>query len=522
MNGQPNRIRSIFAALIWGSLLMASLLWIAGQTAEAAPSTSNWWDNNLNYRAQVVVTNDSYTRTNRPVEIAVNFTTLLNNAGETAAFDPQTIRVIEVDGTRSLLDSDVHFQFDQAADYNASTNASGTLVFILDGTTSPTTTRTFDLYFNPVGSAVGSVTMTPLITTTDNISDAGQLAFRIETPSAIYDYHKEGGGFSSLVDSQGNDWIGYDPIGTPYTYRGIPNLGFNKFFHPGYTGDSGSTSVILSSGPIKTVISSTGYPSWLPAYRFSVMWEIYPQSARLTVLEAADDYWFLYEGTPGGLMDANDFLRLSTGVSMTLDSDFTYDLPGDEWAYFADPTLNRSIFIINHTPDNLIDSYRSLNNNLGAADEMTVFGFGRNNLEDLLTGQTEFSIGLFDSVDVTTMTQIINDLNYPLTPTLSTVETNIPLTHSLEFIAADPDLQFNWVAPAGGCVASIVSSTTPYFDLGEGTTVAMGITTPYTVTNALSLGTAFYQVESSGCAGTAPLAESAEIGVFEFALEPGN
>ena len=42
-----------------------------------------------------------------------------------------------------------------------------------------------------------------------DILDEGQEAFVVETPAATYCYHKEGGGFSSLVDRDGRDWIGY-------------------------------------------------------------------------------------------------------------------------------------------------------------------------------------------------------------------------------------------------------------------------------------------------------------------------
>lgn len=518
------RLIRLMMPLFGGTLVLALLMAGAWQPAAAAPATANWWDEDFHYRIGITVPNDLYTRTHRPIELPVNFTTLFAATGGSQPLDPDSIRVVEVDGARAVLTSTTPFQFDPDPDYDAASNAAGILIFILEGTTAPATTRHFDLYFNEIGSGVGGITIPPQITTTDNISDAGQLSFRFETAAGDYYYHKEGGGFSSLVDNQGNDWIGYDPVGVPYTYRGIPNLGFNKFFHPGYTGDSGSTSVILSQGPLKTVISSTGFPSFAPSYRFSVMWEIYPESARMTVLEAADDYWFLYEGTPGGLLDSDDFLRLSTGLSTTLNSTFDMDIPGHEWVYFADPVVNRSLFAFHHTSDGLMDSYRPLLDSPGAADEMTVFGFGRDNIQfdDILTGSHSVSIGLIDSIDFQTIQTRLEDIHYPLTPTVGTVQTNIPLSHGVSFTAAGSDLSISWTPPAAGCVTSVTSSTVPYFEHGTGMLVAPAVTSPYIISDVLNNPTTYYQLESSGCSATAPLAESAEIGAFKFALVPGS
>jgi len=62
------------------------------------------------------------------------------------------------------------------------------------------------------------------------------------------------------------------------------------------------------------------------------------------------------------------------------------DIAGDEWLYFSDPGLQRSLFMAHHEPDTVKDSY------FNYSDSMTVFGFGRSNdpLEAQLTavGQT--------------------------------------------------------------------------------------------------------------------------------------
>lgn len=50
--------------------------------------------------------------------------------------------------------------------------------------------------------------------------------YKTETQAAVHFLEKEGAGFSSIVDSDGNDWIGFHPeSGTEAGggYRGFPN-----------------------------------------------------------------------------------------------------------------------------------------------------------------------------------------------------------------------------------------------------------------------------------------------------------
>ncbi|MDH7569153.1 MAG: hypothetical protein QHJ73_06160, partial [Armatimonadota bacterium] len=63
----------------------------------------------------------------------------------------------------------------------------------------------------------------------------GQPSFRVRTPSATYVFHRSGGGFASLIDRDGNDWISFRPGGgSDGKYRGIPNLIHPEGgFHPG-------------------------------------------------------------------------------------------------------------------------------------------------------------------------------------------------------------------------------------------------------------------------------------------------
>ena len=80
-------------------------------------------------------------------------------------------------------------------------------------------------------------------------TDEGIDCFKVVTDSATYYFDKAGAGFTSLVDTEGNDWIDFHPEGTAGVpngqsgwYRGIPNMGLSVFGHPGYTGATSTTA----------------------------------------------------------------------------------------------------------------------------------------------------------------------------------------------------------------------------------------------------------------------------------------
>ena len=373
---------------------------------------SNWWDNSWTYRYPVTVGAGGFTRTDKPVEVAVNFTHLMATLGDTGTFDPNSIRVIEVGVNKSILDTAVPFQFDPASSYDAATNANGTVTFLMPGATAQDATRYFHIYFDTTTAAHPPVTVTPRITLTDNVMDEGQSSYRIETPTGTYFYQKTAGGFSSWLDTDGNDWISYNTApGAAGEFRGIPNMVFPEgHFHPGATNH---TTVLESAGPLKAVFRSTTNDNL-----WETVWEVFPGYARMTVVDADHDYWFLYEGTPGGHLDMNDDLVVRPSGSVTpVSQSWTGDLAGDEWVYFVDPALNRSLFLANHEDDTAVDSYAPLNN------AMTVFGFGRDGISPLLsTTPAQFTIGLTDQTDFDTTARTISDAYQPLVVTVSSAQ----------------------------------------------------------------------------------------------------
>jgi len=240
-------------------------------------------------------------------------------------------------------------------------------------------------------------------------SDGGVSCFKIETDNATYYYDKAGGGFTSLLDADGTDWISWQSGGgSAGEYRGIPNTGE---LHPGYTGGTSTTSNALDTWLSTVTINTTrnGY---------GARWEFFPTYAKMTLHTVAGGttYWMLYEGTPGGAVDGSDRLYLSNGDDYSANDDHpwlgTYlDIAntsgaatGSEWVFFAASEKNRSLFLA-HDDDGLEDDYWQME------DNMTVFGFGRRNygVQSFMTMENAvLVIGFVDSKSYDTVKAAID------------------------------------------------------------------------------------------------------------------
>ena len=98
-------------------------------------------------------------------------------------------------------------------------------------------------------------TWRPRIRVRDRVYDEGGECIEVRTAAGQWLFHKRGGGFSSLVDKDGNDWIGYHPRGGPDgEYRGIPNLVHPEgYFHPG---GNKCVSALAVLGPLRAAIDT--------------------------------------------------------------------------------------------------------------------------------------------------------------------------------------------------------------------------------------------------------------------------
>ncbi len=214
--------------------------------------------------------------------------------------------------------------------------------------------------------------------------------FRIETPTATYVYGKKGAGFASILDNDGRDWISYSPDGQAKgEYRGLPKCGQpSKLFHCGYgfgqyKTDNPFSSRIATREPDHIRIESETRDG-----KSACVWDFYPDHATLTLLRIGiPTYWFLYEGTPGGKLDAkDDFVIRPDGTKTALTGPWSQVVP---WVCFGAIESPAGLLLMNHQdPEpNEIDSYVSWpfeRTKDGSFQDMTVFGFGRKGFKELV------------------------------------------------------------------------------------------------------------------------------------------
>lgn len=106
-----------------------------------------WWNSSWHYRVKLEINATSYNRLDWPIEKELNFTKLLEESGNLGTFDINSTRVIEYDFQGNFLD-EVKSQFDINDDFNATNNAIGTLVFLMNGSTPANQKRLYYVYFD--------------------------------------------------------------------------------------------------------------------------------------------------------------------------------------------------------------------------------------------------------------------------------------------------------------------------------------------------------------------------------------
>jgi len=386
--------------------------------SEKKEGQSDWWNTDWEFRIRITVNAAGYERQEKPAGMTLDFDALLSELGVTGLVNIDSLRVLEVDSSGGIIENDVPFQYD----HDPGSSDKGILTILLTGITAADSERYYYLYFDLQGTGYfPPPDVSDRITVADNVTDEQNLSVMVATEIGTYYYDKEGGGFSSLDDNQGKDWINYSSASEAAgEFRGIPNLvppAHGGYFHPGH---SSVTTEIISQGPIKTnILSTTNDDKW------QVLWEIFPRYAKLSVLKVPDNsnYWFLYEGTPGGSLDTGKDYVVRSNETQTLTSEsWEEDLQNEEWVYFAegDPAVNRSLFLAHHKDDSNKESYRPM------SELMTVFGFARI-LSDSSNGYftesgQQFTIGLVDDEDVTVLRSAIRSAYRDLAITLASPE----------------------------------------------------------------------------------------------------
>jgi hypothetical protein len=176
----------------------------------------------------------------------------------------------------------------------------------------------------------------------DEIFYKGSTHYKVSTSNAIYYLEKSSGGFSSILDLTGRDWIQYHSSGNTSfpesagsDFRGLPNMIYasrydNGAGHPGF--NAVDFSEVIDKNQIRFT-SKSGNFIW--KYTF------FPSHAKLEIEDAPADqnYWFLYEGPVGGSF--NPFTKywgsnigMHTGIPNFLKGETIEDTW--QWVYFGD------------------------------------------------------------------------------------------------------------------------------------------------------------------------------------------
>ncbi|WP_339721313.1 hypothetical protein [uncultured Paraglaciecola sp.] len=238
-------------------------------------------------------------------------------------------------------------------------------------------------------------------------SAGGVSAYVIKISNATFYLEKEGGGLSSMLDSEGVDWIGFNDTkgsGWKGEYRGFPNAIHKQdgnYFHAMNSGtDNSSAYVSIETGQHVQIMFTSGNGKW------QGQWDFYPDRCDFTMTKISQDYhyWVQYEGVPGGEMDDGDFWYASVDdKAHPIKESFIGDLPAPEWFAFGDNKTSRMIYLLHHQDDNYPDNYVS-------RPYMTVLGFGRSDKNKYLNTTETFSIGFVESSDYQEVEQAIKKI----------------------------------------------------------------------------------------------------------------
>ncbi len=315
-----------------------------------------------------------------------------------------SLRLVELSSAGTVVDADVPFQFDAAlADPTA-----GELVWQVRGLTAADGVRTYRLHWRGDGQPVSPHVGPLLVRTNDEQDHRGKKGIEITTPTATWTYHTEGGGFCSLLDRDGADWVGHWPAGgSAGQYRGFPNLG--EAFHPGLPeADDGtpSRSTLVAWGPVRTVIESETIDG-----RFRCRWTILPTHATQHLLVAKAPYWWLYEGTPGGRLDQDRDVHVLGDGSVRRNSERWDGKVPNGWLYFRSQRNGRCLVLAKHQEDDAPDQYWPMDH------QMTVFGFGRRRDDQtryLTAAPAAFSVGFVEGGDHAEIAQRVAGWRRPM------------------------------------------------------------------------------------------------------------
>jgi hypothetical protein len=234
--------------------------------------------------------------------------------------------------------------------------------------------------------------------TCSDVEHAGLAHFRITTPAATYYFEKSGAGLSRMIDTDGNDWLSFDPrpgTGADGEYRGFPNAVHQQagnYFHPrNQATDPSEVRIVHQTADRLTILAEAGNGLWASRFDFLETHCVFTMSK----MPPDKKYWVLYEGTPGGQFDASDWWMTSAiATRQPMSQNHDGDIPSPEWIAFGDEKQQRALFLLHYDDDTHPDRFYAMQS------KMTVFGFGRMGTNKFLEspGQS-VSIGFLETTD---------------------------------------------------------------------------------------------------------------------------
>jgi len=238
--------RIVLFAIIAAIALLSSAIMVN------APTDPYWLDTSWHFRINITINNTDNPRDFWPIELPINFTHLVYQNGKNGTFDSASIRVVETNSSGGIL-RNMTYQFENDSGFDAASNAAGTLIFVLNGTTAANETRRFQTYFDILENGAKS----PVSFTTDlnyswdgeeaEVNNSIKFRWRIDTLmdenlSGIYDVHAWDGGADNVITNS---------TGMPIEYvqysNGTDNFSFDF-----------RNNATFIAGPLRLVIEQTG------------------------------------------------------------------------------------------------------------------------------------------------------------------------------------------------------------------------------------------------------------------------
>jgi len=207
-----------------------------------ALAADEWWNDTWHYRVMLEVNSTDYHTDDWPIEHPVNFTNLLDGLEVNKTFDENSTRVFEYDSPGKIL-YEVNSQFEKDVEFNTSTNAKGTVIFIMNGSTPSNTIRRYYIYFDildngPKGAVNYSSNLTSLWSQGEaHVNNSIYNFFidtnRVENTSGLYKVIKPyPGGYTTIfsVDETNKtvEYVQYSNGTHNLTFDLIDNASFKK------------------------------------------------------------------------------------------------------------------------------------------------------------------------------------------------------------------------------------------------------------------------------------------------------